>query len=101
MKTHSPISAAAIIIRLPTADPHAGLRRLISEAGPSKHDRATVFIIAAITEGINTGPAIRELGGQLGLDPSHVAIILHRLAGDNPERHWWRRGSNGAYSLLT
>ncbi|MEA1084220.1 hypothetical protein SFC76_08090 [Sphingomonas sp. CD22] len=100
MKPQNAISAASIIIRRPTVDPHEGLRRLIENCGSSKHDCAIVFITAAIESGVNTGPAIIALGGELGLNRKHVAIILHGEAGENAELHRWRRDSDEAYSLL-
>lgn len=100
MTLQKPISAASIAIRRPTVDPHADLRRLIDGSGSNKHDRAIVFISAAIGEGVTTGPAIIALGGELGLNPRHIAIVLHQEAGDDVERHRWRRGADGTYSLF-
>lgn len=100
MTLQKPISAASIVIRRPTVDLHEGLRRLIDGSGPNKHDRAIVFISAAIGQGVTTGPALIALGAELGLNPRHVAIVLHQEAGENSDRHWWRRGADGTYSLL-
>ncbi|MCU6453928.1 hypothetical protein LPN01_07545 [Sphingomonas sp. A2-49] len=99
MTPHKSISAASIVIRRPTVAPREGLRRLIENCGSSKHDCAIVFITAAIESGVNTGPAIIALGGELGLNRKHVAIILHGEAGENAELHRWRRGNDGTYAL--
>lgn len=100
MKPQKFISAASIVIRRPAIDPHEGLRRLIEGSGTNKHDRAIVFISAAIGQGVTAGPAIIALGAKLGLNPKHVAIVLHQEAGANVERHRWRRDADGDYSML-
>lgn len=100
MTTQKSISAASIVIRRGAVDLHERLRRLLETCGTNKHDRAIVFITAAIEEGVNTGPAIIALAGKVGLNLRHVGMILHQEAGDNVELHRWRRGADGAYSLL-
>ncbi len=105
MSSSTPRSAAHIVIRRrPPSEAmplHARLAPLLASCGTNKHDRATVLISAAISEGVNTGSAIVALGGQVGLNKQHVGFILQREAGSDPVRHHWRRDERGIYHLLS
>jgi hypothetical protein len=90
-------SAAHIIVRHRACDDP--LRRLLDDCGPSKNDRAIVLITACISDGVNTGKEIIARGVRLGLHPAHVALTLNKDAGNNPDRHRWRRDDQGTYSL--
>lgn len=98
LQHNDPTTAIAFQPALP--DWHDDVRRLIERCGTNKHDRAIVFISAVIGEGVTSGPDIIALGGKFGLNRSHVAMILHKEAGANIERHRWCRGSDSTYSLL-
>jgi hypothetical protein len=92
-------SAAHIVVR-PRSHDDDPLRCLLDDCGPNKNDRAIVLITACISDGVNTGPEILARGVRLGLHPAHVALILSKDAGSNPNRHRWRRDDQGTYSLL-
>jgi len=79
-----------------------GLRGLIADCGPSsnKHDLATVLISACIDHGRDTRPQIVGALRALEFKPQHVAIILEKASGGNPERHLWQRDGQGKYTLL-
>jgi hypothetical protein len=91
-------SAAHIVVR-PRSHDNDPLRCLLDDCGPNKNDRAIVLITACISDGVNTGREIIARGVSLGLDPAHVALILSKDAGSNPDRHRWQRGGDGVYYL--
>jgi len=78
-----------------------GLRKLMSDVGPNKHDQAIIVIMACIGQGIDTLPRLRGVMRSLGFDPRHVGIMLNGGTGTNPEMHRWQRDENGVYSLLS
>lgn len=98
-------SAAHIVIDTQPTDGakalQARLAGLLTACGTNKRDRAILLISAAISEGVNTGSAIVELGGRVGLNTKHVGLTLADGEGDDPVRHRWRRDERGIYSLLT
>ena len=77
----------------------ARLRALQADCGDNKHDQATALISASILEGWDTGPRIVGALRAVGMDPRHVAIILSKGTGPDPERHHWHRGAEGRHSL--
>jgi hypothetical protein len=66
----------------------------------NKHDKAIVLIAACIEEGINTRGRIGIVLEHIGMDRSHVMIILNEGTGNDPNRHRWNRDENGTYALL-
>jgi hypothetical protein len=101
--TAAPISGADIVVpsRPPSpAGSYAALRELLDSCGPNKNDRAVVLISACIGDGVATKGEIIGTGMRLGLNPRHIAAILDRDTGDNPERYRWRCDEGGTYSLL-
>ncbi|KQU47396.1 hypothetical protein ASG67_14135 [Sphingomonas sp. Leaf339] len=77
-----------------------GLRKLMADVGPNKHDQAITIIMACIGQGIDTLPRLRGVMNSLGFDPQHVGIVLSGGTGTNPALHRWRRDEKGVYSLL-
>lgn len=68
---------------------------LMKAAGPTKHDKAIVVIMACIDEGITSGKAIVQRCVELGLTGRHVGITLRGHIG-----HYWLRDDDGHYSLI-
>lgn len=78
------------------------LYRLNSALFPSinKNDRAILLITACISQGANVRSVIIGMLSGLGLNPSHVAVILRRETGTILGRARWRIESDGTYSLI-
>ncbi len=78
-----------------------GFRRLMAACGPTvnKHDKGNVLIKACIDRGLNTGVRIVRALMALGFNGRHVGMLLKAGRGENPERHMWKRDSDGHYSL--
>lgn len=70
------------------------LEELHDSAGPNKHDQALVLIQACIFEGSNTAAAIRDRLVLLGLNGTHVLLLLHKPSD------LWTRNAEGLYELL-
>lgn len=67
--------------------------------GANKHDQATTLISACILEGMNTRVRIVRALVQIGLNQSHVVIMLDEGTGSDPGRYHWQRDPGGSYSL--
>ena len=68
---------------------------LMTAAGPTKHDKAIVVIMACIEEGITSGKDIVKRCVELGLTGRHVGITLKDHIG-----HYWLQDNEGHYSLI-
>ena len=66
----------------------------------NRNEQAVVAIGVMIARGIDLRRRICGAMKRLGFKPSHAAVILNKSAGNDPERHHWKRNSQGVYSLL-
>jgi len=75
------------------------LKALIRSCGDAnKHDIVGVLIHACLDEGINTRSQIIGVIKHLGYNSRHVAIVLEKGAGPNPERYFWYCDACGRYT---
>ena len=97
------ISAANIVIKKPAGtDPVIErLKRLHAacRVGGNKNDTAVALITACIDECIDTRARIICALEPLGFHRGHVAIMLQRGTGNNPEQDRWRLDATGRYHL--
>lgn len=75
------------------------LRNLLRESGSNRNDQAIVAITVCITEKLDTAKRIYEVAARLGFNTRHIAMILKRDTGGNPELHRWQRDDAGHYRL--
>lgn len=75
------------------------LKAFLETLGPeiNKHDRVIVGIHACIDIGITTGPEIVAALKRQGFDARHVGILLHDLAGGDPNHYRWQKDPHGLY----
>lgn len=69
----------------------------MAKDGINRHDRAHMLINACITEEIDTGPAIIDSLGSLGLNRRHVGKWLHANIREAPVWPDWGRHESGQY----
>lgn len=78
------------------------LYRLHGEFGKNtnKNHQALKLIAECISQGGNTRKSIICLISGLGLSSKHIAIILDRGTGTNPNLYEWCRDESGLYKLI-
>lgn len=67
--------------------------------GCNLNDKAITLICACLEVEIDEGGAIVATVAGMGLKSSHVGAVLRNGAGDNVERHRWRKTDAGTYAL--
>jgi len=70
-------------------------------AGTSRHDQAIVAISFCIDEDLDTASLIAGVLRGREFNRRHLMILLHRLEGNDPARHYWQSDEAGHYRNLT
>ena len=74
------------------------LDALLAALEGNKYDRAILAICLCIEHEINTGPGIIAALKSRDFNSRYIGLLLHKLSGPDPARHFWLRHDSGAYS---
>lgn len=66
----------------------------------NRNEQAITAIGVLIAYGINRKRQLCGVMKRLGFKPSHIALMVIKSAGNDPERHHWYRDDQGFYRLF-
>lgn len=98
-----PVAAISVIPpRVDTASLFGALRAQIDYCGPkpNRHDLVTSLIEICIDQGVTKSGQIIGILVSIEFNPRHVAMMLRDGKGTDPERHRWRRRTDGSLELI-
>lgn len=78
--------------------PDANLDALLKALEGNKYDKAILAIGLCIEHGIDTGRGIIAALQSRGFNSKYLGLLLDKLSGPDPARHFWLRHDSGAYS---